>query len=327
LALSNLHFYCRFFLAFFLFYKLCSAQPQGYRLETWVDTTTREIGEPFHLFFRLAVPKGAALLAPQIQTPLGVFEKLEDWQLKGPNHREDSSVYLGKLKLAAFDTGRLALPRLPLIIQNNNNRDSLLTPQLYIRVNAIAIDPKGKLRPIKDVMTVPLPLWPAALRLLAALSGALIIWLLWRKYQKKRRKKAAPLPVILQETATPRNFVWQTVWNALEELEKKTPTTNEKEPIIAFYSELTYWIRFYLEKEKAIKALELSSPEIITQLQAQGAPAEIIEEFEKIAYFADQVKFAKIQPQVPEHLVWLRAGRDLLLRLRRLTHTANESIP
>lgn len=219
--------------------------------------------------------------------------------------------------------------------QTASNRDSIVYSLQYFGIEDLTIDPlhfnmrvsdrdttlrsnrvslffkttltseEEEFRPLKPIFDFARSYWLYILGLvLLILLGYLI-----SRYLKEQAKRDTFIPKPFQE----KKFI-----NPLTELEEHimelqsgTAPANEKEFEI-FYVRLSDAIRLYLKRVYEFPALEMTSGEIVKELQRQRASSDLIRDVKKVLHDADMVKFAKFNPASDQVSEAIQTGVDFL---------------
>lgn len=253
-----------------------------------VDTTVIKIGEQIHFKIEVAADSTAEVFFPDGQTfiPLEMVEQLPI----------DSVIIQDKLKLikeyalTQFDSGHYTLPKQQLMIDGK----PFFTDSLTIQVNTVVVDTtKQKMFDIKSLAVVDKPMgnwwiWVLIGLVVVGLIGLVIYWFVIRKKPLTEEEKIALLPPYDR---------------ALAELKK----LDDSKYIIQseykeYYTELTNIVRYYLEEDAHISAMESTTDELITKIELLRDSGNLnldndtIDQFKKVLKTADLVKFAKSRP-------------------------------
>lgn len=257
-------------------------------VQVTVDSTKIKIGSQFKLTLKTTVDSSAHVFFPDSKT-FGLFEVLESYPVD--TIKKDARYELIKrYGLTQFDSGKYAIPQLPVIINGRQFITDSLPP---VTVTNVVVDTtKQQMYDIKTIVTVDKPIsnvWKYSLILLLIIGiGFLVNWLL-KRYQNRDKKEeiiyASPI-----EKAT----------SLLQNLEKKELW--QKGEVKDYYSEMTDITRTYIEETIQVPAMESTTAELLTALKAavikkkMGIKKDTFETFERILKNADLVKFAKSKP-------------------------------
>jgi len=230
--------------------------------------------------------------------------------ISGPEwNKENPSAATATWLIAFFDTGLVRIPRLPLVIQQQGQSDTIYTNDIPISVVPVEPDSTG-LKPIKEIYLQPFSIAyykryiPHAVILLLLIVG-LIYW--WR-HRKRNEVLPEPPPVIL----LPHDWAYQELNNLAE---KKLWQHGE---VKEHYTLLTAILRQYLERRFGIHALEQTSDEIINQLRFLLMDEALLHDTEELLSVADLIKFAKADPGMDIHV-------DTIERVRTFVRNTTSS--
>ena len=256
------------------------------KVTTSIDTTKNKIGAEFKLTIKADVDTVSKVIFPKIKN-LGALEVIQSYSIdtiKIGNRYE----LIKKYGLTQFDSGKYAIPRLPILI----NGKPVFSDSLKVEVNDVKVDTlKQRMYDIKNIADAESDSnwWKYVLGLLLILGIAAVVY--W--YYKKHQKREKPVEIVFTspiEKAT----------TLLQQLESKELW--QKGEIKSYYSELTDIARNYIEEEIKIPAMESTTSELIVSLRKVAAQKklklskETLVNLEKVLQQADLVKFAKSKP-------------------------------
>lgn len=277
-----------FFLVFSCLFLRLEAQPlQSAKARAGLSRTTIQIGDQVKLSIQISAPSGTAISEIDYATAFA-DNPAEIVRLQPMQTVTESPELLTQqeITLQLFDTGYVFIPILPIPLRYpDGTTDTLQTESLLLTVAGIPVEEDAELMPIKPIIKEPLhwtDFWPLYLATLV-LFLAYIGFLYWRK------KKTAPSPPIIERPAH------LLALEALDALSARELWQQGLSP--AYYTELSYIFRNYLEARFEIPAKESTSKQIIKALDGK----KIIDEEQKkelaqLLQLSDLVKFAKAQP-------------------------------
>ncbi|NJK83524.1 MAG: protein BatD [Saprospiraceae bacterium] len=195
--------------------------------------------------------------------------------------------------LTSFDSGYHFIPKIPIFFLQNNELDTITSNELALTVNTIPQD-TIQLAPIKSIIEEPLKaedfFWVA----LAILGIGLIALVILYFTKRKARQKEVIMPAAVK-IVPPHEIALQ----QLKALENKQLWQNGN--IKSYHTELTRIIRAYLENRYGIQALEMTTEQILAQLQQLDFDATWNDRLCEMLQAADLVKFAKAEPPSAFH--------------------------
>jgi hypothetical protein len=224
------------------------------------------------------------------------------------------SVYKGNIKLAIYDVGQYRIPNPGLIIDGNSLKlptsSPLITVFLPDEIQSATQDSLA-VAPIKTIIEEPLTIEDFTLPLIAL--GILIASIALIYFFRSRRKD----PSIHEATAIkePAHVIAR---RKLYELRDKELW--QKGEIKNYQSELTYIIREYIENRYDIRALEMTTYEILNAI-----PKEVDQQqLKNILQIADMVKFAKADPPVDIHSRFMDMAMKIVEDTKQIENPTEE---
>jgi hypothetical protein len=250
-----------------------------------IDTTNIRIGEQFE--YKISVDEVENVIIPSFALKgLEIIDSLRIDTLK--------NRLIKRYILTGFDSGSFYIPQQQIFIKNQ----AFLTDSLLVNVATVAIDTtKIKKFPIKSIKAEPYVFddyknylfWGLAI-LLAI--GTILYFALRRKEDDE---------AITIEPALP---PYQEALMKLNLLDKKLLWQSNK--IKEYYSELTGIVRYYIERELKIPAMERTTDGLIDTLtdfkdsNVIITDKSTINQLKKLLQESDLVKFAKSKPLANE---------------------------
>jgi hypothetical protein len=270
-----------------IFYFLCSFVSFS-QVSTEVDTTKIRIGEQISYKIKVEADSTKLVVFPEGQTflPLELVEALKIDTTKKAAKFHLLRTYM----LTQFDSGSYYIPKQKIIIGDR----TFFTDSLKIDVNTIEVDTLKQglfdIKPIIEVEKSPSKWWLYTLIILLILGviAFLLYWFIWRKKPLTEEEEIALLPP------------YERAKLALKKLDESQFL--ERSELKAYYSELTFVIRKFLDEKVYDRALESTTEELIARLDILkegnqfALKKETIQNIESILKRADLVKFAKSKP-------------------------------
>lgn len=214
---------------------------------------------------------------------------------------KDSLVY----EIQFFGTQDTLLASLPVGMVSGADTSTVYTNPVPVYFKTVLQSENDDFRPLKPIFDFARAWWPYLLALiLLGFAG----WYLYRWYQTKMEEPGpAPKP-----SYTPKPFV-----NPLRELEQSikqlhSHTFDGEEDFKEFYITLGDAIRTYFEELYDIPALEMTSREIIYELESRMVDQRMIKQTRKVLRQADMVKFAKFQPSKEQTQISLSIAEEFV---------------
>ncbi len=200
-----------------------------------------------------------------------------------------------RLVITSWDTGYHVIPPFSFVVGG----DTLKTNPLILNVTGIDLNPEQDIKDIKDVEDVPFSLLDYLLANKISIGIILLIVLLiilsvllYKRYKNRPKQD--------QEIIVPKEAADSVAIRKLDELKAKKLWQDGK--IKAYYSELSFILREYLEHRYQVRALEQTTDETLLLLKSiLKDEMALIQHFDFILQLADMAKFAKQQPVASEN--------------------------
>jgi len=246
------------------------------------------IGEPVELQLEASVPAGTDAKWFPVDS-LAHFEFIDKGKID-TSATADTRTYRQTLIITSFDSGRWALPSLPLSVGNRE----YLTDSLPVSVAYSNFDPNQEYHDIKDILEVTNTAtryinW--VLMALALLSLAAIVYFL--------RKKGVKPEVPVVKKPVSRLSPLEEALQGLESLRQRGFAAPET--VKVFHTGLNDILREYLYRKTAVATMEKTSGELMLQLQRLNLPAADFTRLAQSLRLNDAVKFAKYRPATEEN--------------------------
>lgn len=247
-----------------------------------VDTTNIRIGEQFQ--YKISVDGVENIILPHLKNLRGL-EIVDSTKVD-----TIKNSLIKKYLLTGFDSGSYYIPQQQVFIRNQ----AYLTDSLLINVTTVAVDTtKIKKFPIKAIKREPITFddykhiiyWVLAIFLIV---GTVLYFALRRKEDSEARSSASLLPP------------YQEALLNLSQLDKKQLWQNNQ--VKEYYTELTNIIRYYIERELHVRAMERTTDGLIENLEdfkdanTIVTDVETLDKLKKLLQESDLVKFAKSKP-------------------------------
>ncbi len=279
---------------YFLFFSVSSAQAnEGTAAHVSVSATTDSshitIGDWFHYTINVRHPSGVTILWKQNADSLGACTIVQQDSVS----KTESSGFVTEQKsftLSKYDAGTITIP--PFTVGYTTTGDTTIheaeSEPVTIQVATVAVDTTQGIKDIKPPLSLPWT-WKEIAMYAGILLLLCVLAYLVYYYMKKRRK---PEEIVVEEK--PKVPPHVTALVQLRELEAERIW--QRGEIKLFYSKATEILRSYFEGRFGITALEMTTDEIMNQLQHVTLPKEIKKEINEMLTSADFVKFAKFAP-------------------------------
>ena len=204
--------------------------------------------------------------------------------------------------LTVWDSGTYYIPSI-------NFSKNIQSEKIILNVKTININKDDQLKDIKDPFGAPLSwqeIWPWILIIIILFTTILLI----RKYISKKKKL---ITNNLPKKITPCHII---ALNELNMLEKKQLWENGF--VKDYYSEISEILRRYLEKRFQFIALEITTEEIIKELNNKIKNITL-EEVSILLKRADLAKFAKSKPNKSDNIESLSMAKKIIEKTKQDT--------
>ncbi len=256
------------------------------------------IGTPFYLNVKIITDQDQEVYHP-VKDTIDVFAVTDI--RKETSQETEKLISKVTYRLAPFETGELRLPPLTFEIFDSINNEITLIRSLpeNIFVNTVLADTSMVIKDITAPFRLKFGFWDYFIPLIILTILTLLIILFWKRIFKK--KDLAEIPEELDTRPA-----YQKALELLEQLRQQRLL--EKGEYLEYYFQLSYILRYFLERNYKFNAVEMTSSEIRAKIR-DFAPQER-EELGKFLIETDLVKFAKYVPYVNnalEKTKWLES--------------------
>jgi len=273
-----------------------TAHSQEVSLRAWTDSTEYQIGRWITLQVDGQMPAAIDSLVPVVFDTLGPFEVLAR-AVTEPEIEGSTKTQTWRFRLITFEPGKAVVPSVPFAYRMPGDtlwRIARSQP-LPLTLTTVQVDTAGDIKDIKPPVDAPWT-WEDVLPYvvfvwLACVVAALAFLYVHYKNKKAEQPVAAPIrPAIPAHEAA---------INALRQLEDRHLW--QKGKVKQYYSEATEIIRIYLEQRFGVRALEMTTDEVLQAMKRIRAADAVMSDTSKLLITADLVKFAKYAPTPDEN--------------------------
>ena len=271
-----------------------------------IDSLQLLIGEQAHVTVEVSCPTGSDLIMPTYPNNM-LMEGIEivgevkaDTQyLNKKSHMVVTQAYT----VTSFDTAFYYIP--PFEVQVDSIHYA--SDPLALKVMTYDIDTTNveAIFPIKEIVKRPITvveILPLGFSVVLIVVLSFLIPFLLRRYHDNK-------PILRRVTIAPKLPPHQV---ALQEMERiKSEKSWMRDDVKQYYTELTDALRLYMEERFGFNAKEMTSDEIIAQLNEQP-DKEWLSELRELFSMSDLVKFAKYKPLINENDMHLLNAIDFI---------------
>lgn len=239
-----------------------------------------------------------------------VEEKKLDIQLSSYNNKANILIP-AKIKFLSYGDFVIHAPK----YQDNNGN---ITPLVADEIKIFVKIPPGMeeiesvdVSEIKPIVEVYESFWSKFGKYIIGIALLALLLYLFKKYRDKLRNRPAAVQEIIEEKPDP----YLVAIGKLESFNKEKPwlTGDVKE----YQTALTSTVRNYIEGRYGINAMEMTTSEIMDQLQNKPLETELKYDLSDILQVADLVKFAKAKPSSDVHQDFLDKAIHFVVKTRK----------
>lgn len=271
------------------------------------DTNQIRIGEVLNLNLRVHQPEEIRVDFPPIgDTLVDKLEVIRAWPADTSRVNGDLEI-LRRYRLTSFDSGLYVVPPLRFHFHSGLWSDSIESDPLFLYVHTVPVD--STIYDVKSPVHVPvgfLEVFPFVLGgIIVLVALGFLFWYL-RRRRKNRPLFRAPKP------EEPAHVI---AYRELREL--KEEKLWQKNEFKKYYTRLTEIIRRYMERRYGIRAMEMTSQEILDGWDRSGEALEdLTDKLRLLLNLADLVKFAKQKPLASENEENMERAYDFVERTK-----------
>ena len=268
---------------------------EGPTVAARVDKKEGTVGDVFRLTVTAVGPAGVPPNLPAVaKLDLAPFDILStDPTVEEKDLGNGRRQWSFHLDVAAYETGELTIPPIPVTYIGQGGRvGTRRTDRVPVKIaSLIANEPDAALKDLDAPVVVveqDLTLAYVAGGLLAALLGGLVAWHIRRRWRARVPFRPAPPPRPAHEVA-------------LSKLDRlATQGLADGADVQAFFFELSEVVREYLGARFGFPALEMTTEELVAELEKRAPRGLVLGETEGWLAGCDLVKFAKLAPSTSQ---------------------------
>jgi len=260
---------------------------QDISTHAYTDKNSYSVGDYINYIIEVEYGNGINVYTPNIKKSLSGIEILSE-EAPQVTEKNNRKVVAFRYILAKYDSARVNIPPIPVLYTFNNDttRNAAETNGVSFVVHTLKVDTQGDIKDVKEPIKIPLPWEILLLWYLGALLVIALILYFYLKTQKKKRRK-----VVKKIIYVPPHIKALTALHKLES-EKLWQAGLIKE----YHTRITEIVRRYFEERFDFLAMELTTIEIMENMNRITVPEQIKKITFNFLANADLVKFAKYIP-------------------------------
>ena len=263
---------------------------QKVRVDLIAEPESLRVGDVLELKFEIKHDQDIQLRLPDLRISLLPIEVSEPNIARAQN---DDGVWTESLSFEAFvfDTGTIVIPSQKVVYwhtADSLDKKTVYTDSLWIYVESVLTADAQEIRDIKEPVEIPQPFghWKLVLGILVAVAILSAAYYLWRKRNDK--------PILPFKKTIIIKPAHEIALKALIKLEKENLI--EKESVSPYFTRLSKILREYIENRYFLKALEMSTTEVLDAIEKELLYDRIGETVKSVLTESDLVKFARFKP-------------------------------
>ena len=283
------------------------AHAQRLTAHAHADSSSFLVGDYINIRVDLLHPRGATLRTA-IGDSAGGFLVLERRPLTATSDTTSTTGFV----VSKYDSGLATFPPVEFLatVPGDTAVRTVSTNPVVLTVRTVAVDTSKDIRDLKPPLSIPLSLAEILTWAGIALAAAVLAFLLWRYFKKRKARRAAGAAGFVP----PARPAHEIAFEQLAVLKEKKLW--QQGLLKQYYTEATEIFRHYLENRYTLQAMEETTDEIITGLRKLRFPEPMLETADRILRRADLVKFAKYEPGISDHEEMITVIHDFVDRTK-----------
>jgi hypothetical protein len=290
-----------------------TASAQQVTVSASVDSQSVVIGDWIRYSVEVKHPSSISVVMPVFKDTIGLFDIVQQDTVVRTD--AEGEVLLKKnFVIAKYDAGNYYIqPFTVRFTDAQGKQDIAQSNPIPVEIRGVEVDTSQTIRDVKAPLTVPMSAEEIAVYVsIIAAVGGLAYGIYY--YMRKRRLAGSGVPAEKKPQIPPHVAALM----ALEALEAKRLW--QAGEIKAYYSEATEIVRRYFELRYGIMALEMTTGEVMAQLDRFALPKQTGGSIESLLTGADLVKFAKYQPVAAENEQVIAQARSIVQQTQPVVH-------
>lgn len=284
------------FILILIFFLLTSwAYSQDVRSSATIDTNNLLIGERIKLKLEVESKPNYLVIWPQFTDTLGKLEIVKRNKID-TIQKDNNLLYSQILEITSFESGTFIVDPFTFVYEKkgSGNLVTTSTNSFSLTFNTVEIDSTAEIKDIKSPIEFPLTFEEILPYIIYTVMGIILIigiYFIIKRFKSKPKEE-----IIRYDASIPAD---------LEALEALKSLENEKlwqrSLFKEYYTKLTDILRTFIHRRYDINSFEMTSEEILKELETKEVPLDAFNLLKNIFTVADLAKFARLQPIANEN--------------------------
>lgn len=276
---------------FLVLLNIDNTSAQQMKAELFAEPESLRIGDRLKIILELRFDGDTQFQLPDMRVELLPIE-LGDESISRERGNKGIRIERHTFESFIFDTGQVLIPSQKIVYWHSSDTTTQFktyTDSLWLHVQSMLSADAEEIRDIKEPneMSQPFDKWGTVLALLALLLVSGIAYYMWRRKTDK--------PIIPFKKRVEIRPAHEIALESLKQLNKKNLI--EKKEVDRYYMGLSRILREYIENRYFLKALEMTTSEMLAVLENDGLYKKIGETVQEVLTNSDLVKFARHIPK------------------------------
>jgi hypothetical protein len=252
------------------------------------DTTAYLVGDYIKYRIELAYDEGIRIDSIHVRDSVKVLDFVSEKAVQTGN-KGNKKLEIHDYVFSKYDSSVVTIPAIPIQYYVNDEKtpSTIFTNEVTLSVSTLPVNPNGKIQDVKSPLRIPFDWKIIALIVLAVLILLSLIYYFYRRY---KLKKSGMEKIIKRIEVPPHKEALKRLYDLRDKKLWQQGMVKE------YHSEITGIVRNYFERRFSVKALEITTSEIISELKEINEAGVILDAVRNFLDNADLVKFAKFEP-------------------------------
>ena len=279
------------FFIILLLFNIDNTNAQKMRAELFAEPESLRIGDRLKITLELQFDDDTQFQLPDLRVELLPIE-LGDESISRERGKKGIRIERHIFESFIFDTGQIVIPSQKIVYwlaPDSTTQLKTYTDSLWLYVQSVLSADAVEIRDIKEPNEIPQPFdnWGTVIAIIAFLLVIGIAYYMWRKKADK--------PIIPFKKSVEIRPAHEIALESLKQLNNKNLI--EKKQVDRYYMGLSRILREYIENRYFLKALEMTTTEMLALLEKDELYKTIGDTVQEVLTNSDLVKFARFIPE------------------------------